>query len=298
MIRFGVRLAFTGGREAIVRLVERHQQRLLRVCQGFLHDPEAARDAVQEVFLKAYRKAGSYRPRGKVYTWLYRIAVNHCLNRLRRRRLLRFLSFAEMGGEAAGPNGTTEIEIDRTNGISEEEVTIRLRDLPYPVLCRLLADGKELASAAIDPTIIDTNDEQGRATLTVTVPDIEAPAGEGAPQDGRPVPGHAGPRPRCQGVLVTTAGPGVPSAGVAAGGGARPPRTPRASCRRPASRRGRAGPARLLRSTKAMKVFLCKSRRSGFSMHRQSPSWWSVDGSASRRGSKRLGASAWPDRLF
>lgn len=38
------------------------------------------------------------------------------------------------------------------------------------------ADGKELASSAIDPTITDKNDEQGRATLTVTVPEIEAPA--------------------------------------------------------------------------------------------------------------------------
>lgn len=48
-------------------------------------------------------------------------------------------------GDVNGPNGTTEIEIDRVNGISEEEVTIRLRNLPYPVLCRLMADGKELA---------------------------------------------------------------------------------------------------------------------------------------------------------
>src|SRR5262245_17988230 len=56
-----------------------------------LGDVEEARDAAQEVFLKAYRKAGDARPQGQVYTWLYRIAVNHCLNRLRRRRLVRFL---------------------------------------------------------------------------------------------------------------------------------------------------------------------------------------------------------------
>ena len=48
-------------------------------------------------------------------------------------------------GDINGPHGTTEIELDRANGISEEEVTIRFRGLPYPVLCRLLADGKELA---------------------------------------------------------------------------------------------------------------------------------------------------------
>jgi RNA polymerase sigma-70 factor (ECF subfamily) len=83
--------AGAGDPEAFAVLVERHQERLLRLCERMLGDREAARDAVQEVFLKAYRRAGSYRPRGAVFTWLYRIAVNHCLNRLRRRRVVRFL---------------------------------------------------------------------------------------------------------------------------------------------------------------------------------------------------------------
>jgi RNA polymerase sigma-70 factor (ECF subfamily) len=83
-----------GDVEAFAPLVESHQQRLLRLCERLLGDPEEARDAVQEVFLKAYRKAGDFRPQGQVYTWLYRIAVNHCLNRLRRRRLVRFTRLA------------------------------------------------------------------------------------------------------------------------------------------------------------------------------------------------------------
>ena len=78
--------AFTG-------LVETHQERLHRLCERLLHDPEEARDAAQEVFLKAFRKAGEVRPLGQVYTWLYRIAVNLCLNKLRRRKLVRFLRF-------------------------------------------------------------------------------------------------------------------------------------------------------------------------------------------------------------
>ncbi len=88
-----------GDSRAFGGLVERHQERLLRLCERLLHDPEAARDAVQEVFLKTYRKAASYRPRGRVYTWLYRIAVNHCLNRLRRRKVVRFLRFGELAAE-------------------------------------------------------------------------------------------------------------------------------------------------------------------------------------------------------
>src|SRR5687767_12448703 len=84
-----------GDAEAFAPLVERHQERLLRLCTRLLHDPEEARDAAQEVFLKAYRAAASYQPRGQVFTWLYRIAVNHCLNRLRRRAVVRFFSLAE-----------------------------------------------------------------------------------------------------------------------------------------------------------------------------------------------------------
>ena len=76
---------------AFASLVQTHEERLLRLCERLLGDLEEARDAAQDVFLKAYRKAGEVRPQGQVYTWLYRIAVNHCLNKLRRRRLVRFL---------------------------------------------------------------------------------------------------------------------------------------------------------------------------------------------------------------
>jgi hypothetical protein len=40
--------------------------------------------------------------------------------------------------------GTAEIEIDRTNGLSEEKITVKIDELPYPESCRLMADGREL----------------------------------------------------------------------------------------------------------------------------------------------------------
>ncbi len=82
-----------GDTDAFATVVESHQERLLRLCERLLGDVEEARDAAQEVFLKAFRKAADFRPQGQVYTWLYRIAVNHCFNKLRRRRLVRFLRF-------------------------------------------------------------------------------------------------------------------------------------------------------------------------------------------------------------
>lgn len=110
-----------GDTEAFARLVERYQGRLLRLCRGMLGDAEEARDAVQEVFLKAFRKAGSFGPGGKVYTWLYRIAVNHCLNQLRRRKIVRFLPFAGGGTADGGAEGEASPRDPRDDAPGPEE---------------------------------------------------------------------------------------------------------------------------------------------------------------------------------
>ncbi|HEV8241781.1 MAG TPA: sigma-70 family RNA polymerase sigma factor [Thermoanaerobaculia bacterium] len=103
-----------GDREAFAELVEHHHRRLLRVCERLLGDAEDARDAVQEVFLKVMVKAGSFRPKALVSTWLYRVAVNHCLNVLRRRRLRRWVSLspAEDDEAAAAPLDPAEERAD------------------------------------------------------------------------------------------------------------------------------------------------------------------------------------------
>jgi RNA polymerase sigma-70 factor (ECF subfamily) len=100
-----LRRVAAGDLDAFEALVRRHERRLLRLCERMLSDVEAAREATQETFFKAWRKASSFRPRAKVSTWLYRIAVNHCLNRLRRRQVVQFFSFTmvDEGDEAFDP---------------------------------------------------------------------------------------------------------------------------------------------------------------------------------------------------
>ncbi|MCG8463074.1 MAG: RNA polymerase sigma factor [Holophagales bacterium] len=93
-----------GDVESFGLLVERHERRLFGLCHRMLGSGEEARDTVQDVFLDAFRNASRFEPRGRVYTWLYRIAVNRCLKRLRRRKIVRFLSF----GEAAAPGEAEE----------------------------------------------------------------------------------------------------------------------------------------------------------------------------------------------
>jgi RNA polymerase sigma-70 factor (ECF subfamily) len=85
-------LTAEGDEDAFRALVERHQDRLVGLCQRLLGDREEALDAAQEVFLKTYKQAGSLQPKGELFTWMYRVATNFCLNRIRRRKLARFLS--------------------------------------------------------------------------------------------------------------------------------------------------------------------------------------------------------------
>lgn len=99
-----------GDTESFAVLVERHEQRLFRLCQRMVGDAEEARELTQDTFLRAFRSAAGYEPRARVYTWLYRIAVNLCLNRLRRRRIARFFSFSELGEREEGSGRVREMD--------------------------------------------------------------------------------------------------------------------------------------------------------------------------------------------
>lgn len=74
-----------GDKEAFAELVRRHRDRLWAVALRTVGDPEEAADAVQDALLAAFRKADSFRGDSAVTTWLHRIVVNACLDRIRRR---------------------------------------------------------------------------------------------------------------------------------------------------------------------------------------------------------------------
>jgi RNA polymerase sigma-70 factor (ECF subfamily) len=69
-----------GDREAFDLLVERYQRNVYRLCYRYVNNHHDASDMAQEVFLKAYRAIARFRGESAFSTWLYRIAVNTCLN--------------------------------------------------------------------------------------------------------------------------------------------------------------------------------------------------------------------------
>ena len=71
---------------AFAELVRRHRDRLWAVALRTLGDPEEAADAVQDALISAFRSAASYRGDAAVTTWLHRVVVNACLDRVRRRK--------------------------------------------------------------------------------------------------------------------------------------------------------------------------------------------------------------------
>jgi len=75
-----VEAAQRGDREAFDDLVVRHQRTVYRLCYRYVNDHADANDLTQEVFLKAWRGIGRFRGGSRFATWLYRIAVNACLN--------------------------------------------------------------------------------------------------------------------------------------------------------------------------------------------------------------------------
>ena len=81
-------LACQGGeREAFDRLVQRYQRDVYRLCYRYVNNHHDANDLAQDAFLKAYRAIGRFRGDSSFSTWLYRIAVNTCLNFRSSRRL-------------------------------------------------------------------------------------------------------------------------------------------------------------------------------------------------------------------
>jgi RNA polymerase sigma-70 factor (ECF subfamily) len=115
-----------GDPHAFSEIVKRHRDRMWAVALRTLGDPDEAADAVQDAFVSAYRKAESFRGEAAVTTWLHRIVVNACLDRMRRKSVRpvaddELIEAAERDAPVTDQAGEREISL---------EVTAALKLLP------------------------------------------------------------------------------------------------------------------------------------------------------------------------
>lgn len=84
-----IKRCLAGDPAAFEQIVRRYQQVLFTVALRMLGDEEDARDAAQNTFVKVFEKLGTYDPRRRFFSWMYRILVNQCLNERRRPSAMR-----------------------------------------------------------------------------------------------------------------------------------------------------------------------------------------------------------------
>jgi RNA polymerase sigma-70 factor (ECF subfamily) len=103
-----------GDTDAFGTLVRRHQDRLWAVAVRTLGDREEAADALQDALVSAYRRAAGYRGEAAVTTWLHRIVVNACLDRVRRRSARPTTPLSERGDppDLHDEHASTETRLD------------------------------------------------------------------------------------------------------------------------------------------------------------------------------------------
>jgi len=116
-----------GDRSAFEAIVHRHQDKVYNLCRYMLRDPRDAQDAAQDVFLKAYKGLKVFSPKSSLYTWLYRIAVNTCLDY--RRKSCREAFRKEPLTEDLPSDDLSPHQLYETTKITES-VQIALRKLP------------------------------------------------------------------------------------------------------------------------------------------------------------------------
>jgi RNA polymerase sigma-70 factor (ECF subfamily) len=107
-----------GDQHAFGELFRRHRDRMWAVALRTTRDPELAADAVQDGFISAFRRADSFRGDAAVTTWLHRIIVNACLDRLRRRKPTAPLPEYDLA-DRRDDHSSTEVRLDVQEALAQ-----------------------------------------------------------------------------------------------------------------------------------------------------------------------------------
>lgn len=119
-----------GNTERFEYFVRQYQRKITRVAYRLLRDMGEADCAAQESFLRAWQNLGEFREGSTFETWLTRICINWCKDRLKRRRLvIYFHQVTDDGGDETGPRDTApHPDPSPERHAMSREIRERLRD--------------------------------------------------------------------------------------------------------------------------------------------------------------------------
>jgi RNA polymerase sigma-70 factor (ECF subfamily) len=165
-----------GDPDAFAELVRRHRDRLWAVALRTLGDREEAADAVQDALLSAHRAAARFRGDSLVTTWLHRIVVNACLDRIRRRQAHPTVPLPDGGhtddGPPTGPEPAAPIQ-DHDTALVVREALAQLPADQRAALVLVDVQGYPVLEAAeilgVAEGTIKSRCARGRARLAIAL---------------------------------------------------------------------------------------------------------------------------------
>ncbi len=194
-----VMLARAGDLDAYGVLVRRHHARVAGLCFSVLENSADADDAAQDVFLKAHRSLGGFHGEARFSTWLYRIAMNRCLDLKRhgaRRRTVPLDAVLDASGEPRESLGAEPaVATDRADEL--KEVHRLIAGLPQSQGAALLLRAQGLdyeeISAALECTVdsVKARLRRARRSLVESLRHLQGGGGVEAADAGE---GSHGPR--------------------------------------------------------------------------------------------------------
>lgn len=134
----------SGSIEQFECVIDEYQDKIYRYCYHMLGQHYDAEDAVQEVFIKAYQNmAANYKENGSFSAWVYKIAHNHCLNVLRRKKLARFLPMLYETRETGAKQTLDTIENEPL-----QELLMKLSPIERSIVIFRIAEQKDYQEIA------------------------------------------------------------------------------------------------------------------------------------------------------
>jgi RNA polymerase sigma-70 factor (ECF subfamily) len=170
-----LRAHVSGDPDAFDELVRRHRDRLWAVAIRTLGDREEAADALQDALISAFRNASGFRGDAAVTTWLHRIVMNACFDRIRRRRAHPTVELPET--DAPAPHIDTDMVLDVQSALAQLPADQRAAIVLVDMEGFSVAD----AAAVLETPIgtIKSRCARGRARLAVMLGYLRNPEAAG-----------------------------------------------------------------------------------------------------------------------
>ncbi|GAA2334615.1 RNA polymerase sigma factor SigM [Saccharopolyspora halophila] len=168
-----------GDPHAFSELFRRHRDRLWAVALRTTRDPDEAADALQDAMISAFRNSASFRAESRVTTWLHRIVVNACLDRIRRRQARPTVPFPENGPEPAAPRDSIA---DQDTRMAVQDALAELPEEQHAPIVLVDVHGYSVSEAArllgIADGTVKSRCARGRAKLAKTLGHLRNPSAD------------------------------------------------------------------------------------------------------------------------